>query len=81
MLVTDLNNQFDIAEENDSSLKFDRIVDHRYLSGILELNVNYSDDSSSWMSIDKMKGENPGLVAEYVVSTELGKVSNVIHRR
>ena len=30
-LVTDLNDQFDITEENDSGLKVNRMVDHRYL--------------------------------------------------
>ena len=73
-LVTDLNNQFDTIEENDSSLNVDRIISHRYLSGILELKVVFPDGISSWISIDKVKDENPRLVADYVMHADLGKI-------
>ena len=80
-LVLDLNNQFDTIEENDSSLNVDRIISHRYLSGILELEVIFPDGNSSWISIDKVKDENPKLVADYVMHADLGKISNGIYRR
>ena len=77
-LVTDLNTQLDLAEEDDSDSKVDRIISHRYLEGILEANVRFNDGITSWVNMDVVKNENPKLVADYVMSTDLGTVSNGI---
>ena len=80
-LVADLHNQFDEEDESDSILRFDKITAHRYLNGILELQIRYPDDETSWVSLEQAKNDQPRKVAHYVLSADLGKVSNGIHRR
>ena len=62
-------------------MRFDKITDHRYLNGILELQIRYPDGETSWVSLEKAKKDQPRKVADYVLSADLGKVSNGIHRR
>ena len=80
-LITDLNTQLDLAEEDDTDPKVDSIISHRYLEGVLEANVCFNDGITSWVNMDVVKNENPKLVADYVMSTDLGMVSNGIWRR
>ena len=80
-LASDLNNQLDLAEEDGSDPKVDRIISHRYIEGTLEASVHFSDGYTSWVSMEAVKSENPKLVADYVMATDLGKVSNGIWRR
>ena len=67
----------------DNVLSFEllSIVVHRYLSGIIELQVKYTNGELSWHPMDLTKDEDPQAVAVYVLSNELGKVSHGIHRR
>ena len=57
------------------------ITDHRYLTGILELRVEYSNGDQSWHPIDLVKDEDPHAVANYILSNDLGTVCNNIHNR
>ena len=79
-IVSQINNQLD---ETDDVLSAEllSIVDHRYLSGIIELQVKYINGDFSWHPMDLIKDEDPQAVAVYVLSNDLGKVSNGIHRR
>ena len=80
-IATDLNNQFDNEEESELDPTMDKITAHKYLSGILHLNVLFSNGNLSWISVDKVKDINPKIVADYVMATDLGEVSNGIERR
>ena len=62
------------------SAELEVIMDHRYLSGVMEQQVKYTNGDLSWHPIDLIKDENPHFVAVYVLNNDLGKVSNGIHR-
>ena len=57
------------------------ITDHRYLSGVLELQVEYTDGELSFHPIDMVKNEDPHAVANYIINNDLGKECNKIHNR
>ena len=57
------------------------ITDHRYLVGMLELKVEYTNGEKSWHPIGLIKDEDPHEVANYVLSNDIGPVSNGTHRR
>ena len=80
-VATDLNNQFDNEEESNLDPTIDKVTSHRYLSGVLELKVHFSNGITSWLSLDRVKDVNPKIVADYVMATDLGEVSNGIQRR
>ena len=77
-MTTALNNHFDKEEEDLSAELFD-IVAHRHLSGILELQVEYTTREYSWYPLEIVNNEDPQPVANYVIVTDLGKVSNGQH--
>ena len=54
------------------SAELHSIVDHRYLSGIIDLHVKYTDRDLSWHPMDLNKDENAQAVAVYVLSCDLG---------
>ena len=57
------------------------ITGHRYLKDILELKVEYTHGEQSCRPIGLINDEDPHTVANYVLSNDLGPVSNGIHRR
>ena len=59
----------------------DTITSYKYLSEILYLEVLFSNGNKSWISVDEVKNINPKIVADYVMVTDLGEVSNRIERR
>ena len=79
-IVTDLNNQFDRGDDA-LPVELDYIIDHRYVAGVLELQVSYTDGSKSWHPLSLIKTEDPSAIADFVLNNDLGKVSNGIHRR
>ena len=79
-VAADLNNQFDFEEEGDLDPTMDKITSYKYLSGILYLKVLFSNGHKSWISVNKFNNINPKIVADYVMVTDLGEVSNRIER-
>ena len=79
-MAAHINAQFDETDDV-LSAELDSIVDHRYLSGIIELRVKYTNGDLSWHPMDLIKDENPHCVAVYVLNNDLGNISNGIHRR
>ena len=80
-LATDLNNQFDNEEESELDPTMDLITAHRYLSGILHLNILFSNGIASWLSVDKVKDINPKIVADFVMVIDLEEVFNELQCR
>ena len=80
-IAADLNNQFDSEEESELDPTMDKITSYKYLSGIIYLKVLFSNGNKSWISVDKVKDINPKIVADYVMVTDLGKISNKIEHR
>ena len=80
-ISADLNNQFDNEEESELDPTMDKVTSYKYISGILYLKVLFSNGITSWISVDKVKNVNPKIVADYVMVTDLGEVSNKIERR
>ena len=73
-----------ISQDNDNisdPFELDSIIDHRHLSGILELKVLYKTNEQSWHPIEMVKNDDPHAVAQYVMNNDLGKISNGQHRR
>jgi hypothetical protein len=84
VLAQQVNNFFNSdnpAEEFDSDFSIVRIVSHRCVDGILELEVEYSSGDKEFHPIALLKEEDPHAVAEYVLRTDLGRHLNTIHRR
>ena len=79
-MAAHINAQLDETDDV-LSAELEAIVDHRYLSGIIEFQVKYTNGDLSWHPIDLIKDENPHCVAVYVINNDLGKISNGIHRR
>ena len=79
-VASHLNVQLD-GKDDYLAAELDTIVDDRYLAGVLELQVRYTNGDLSWHPIDLIKNEEPQAVANYVLSNDLGMVSNGIHRR
>ena len=79
-IASQINTQLDETDDV-LSAELHLIADHRYLSGIIELQVKYTNGDLSWHPMDLIKDEDPQAVALYVLSNDLGKVSNGIHRR
>ena len=79
-MLAHINAQLDETDDV-LSAELKAIIDHIYLSGIIELQVKYTNGDLSWNPIDLIKDEDPHCVAVYVLNNDLGKVSNGIHRR
>ena len=58
-VATDLNNQFDNEEESNLDPTIDKVTSHRYLSGVLELKVHFSNGITSWLSFGQGQGCEP----------------------
>ena len=56
--ATQINTQLD-DKDDILAAELESIVDHRYLSGILELQVLYTNGDNSWYHIDLLKDEDP----------------------
>ena len=63
------------------SAELKSITDHRYIAGILEFNLEYTNGDTLWHPIALVKDKNPHATANYVVSNDLGLISNRIHGR
>ena len=79
-MATAVNDQFDRGQD-DLSAKLVDIVAHRYISGILDLQIKYTTGGYSWHPLDLIKDENPQVVTKYGICTDPGKVSNGQHCR
>ena len=77
-MTTALNNHFNKEEEDLSAEMFD-IVAHRHISGILELQIEYTTGDCSWYPLEMVNDEDPQPVVNYVIDSGLGKVSNGQH--
>ena len=75
-----MNNQFENEEESDIDPTMDKITSYKYLSVVLYLKVLFSNRHKSWISVNEVKNSNPKIVADYVMVTDLGEVSNIIER-
>ena len=63
------------------SAEIEAIIDHRYLGGILEFNLEYTNGDMSWHPITAVMDEDPHATANYIIDNDLGPVSNGIHGR
>ena len=63
------------------SAALEAIMDNRYLYGVKEFQVKYTNEYLSWHPINLNKDEDPHCVAYYVMNNDLRKVSNGIQRR
>ena len=79
-VVHEIENHF-TRSEGDDEFELDSIVNNRYLSGILELEVLYSTGDSEWHPISLVQDEDPHAVANYVMNTDLGTILNGKYRR
>jgi len=79
-IATDVNIVFD-PDDDFAEEELDSILDHRFLSGILELQVQYSTGDIEWHPLDLVKHADPQAVAQYVLTNDLGPISNGKHRR
>ena len=57
-MAAHINGQLDETDDV-LSAELHSIVDHRYLSGIIELQVKYTNGDLSWHPIDLIKDEDP----------------------
>ena len=78
-IAAHINAQLDETDDV-LSAELEAIMDHIYLSSIIDHQVKYTNGDLSWYSIDLIKDEEPYCVAVYVINNDLGKVSNSIHR-
>ena len=74
-MATHVNNHLN-EKANVLSAELAAIVAHRFLSGILEVQVEYTNGDTSWHHIDLIKDEDPCDVTDYVINNDLGKISN-----
>ena len=78
-MILYLNTEFD---ERDDYLLADLVAikDHKFLSRILELKVNYSNGGQLWHPLDLVKDDYPNATADYIVFNDLVPISNGTHR-
>ena len=77
-VVSQLNAVFD-ESDNYLSAEIKAITNHRYLSGIIEINLEYTNGDTSWHPIPLVKDEDSHAIAKYVVRNGSGLISNGIH--
>ena len=63
------------------SAEIKSIIDHRYVAGILEFKLEYTNGDTSWHPLALVKYEDAHATANYFLSNDLGYISNGIHRR
>ena len=68
-------------EDEDAAFKLVRIASHWCLEGILELEAEYSSGVKEFHPISLLKEEDPHVVAECVLRTNLGQTLNTIHHQ
>jgi hypothetical protein len=73
-----MNNAFD-----SDSLETNTDIDasHHFVSGILELECQYSNGDTTWHPLPLVKNEDPYSTAKYVLANDLGHISNGTNRR
>ena len=79
-MATHVNNHLN-EKANVLSAELAAIVAHRFLPGILEVQVEYTNGDTSWHPIELIKNEDPCAIADYVINNDLGKIPNGKHRR
>ena len=72
-LADDVNRVF---ESRDSDVELTRILDHSCTNGVFELFCSYSSGDTEWHPFDLVQSEDPQLLAEYCLTTDLGPVYN-----
>lgn len=76
-VASNLYNFFDESDDYDPA-ELQSITSHRYLNGILEFEVMYTDGETKWHLITLVKDDDACAVATYVLT---GPISNAKHRR
>ena len=79
-VVNHYNAVFDKADDY-LSTELKSILDHRYINGVLELNLEYTTGEISWHSLGLAKREDPYVTASYIISNDLGVIANGKHGR
>ncbi len=67
-MAKDLNNVFD-PDGLETDLEIDALLDHRFVSGILEFECQYSNGDTLWHPLSLVKNDDPYLLAKYVLAT------------
>jgi len=79
-IADDVNGVFD-PDDDLMREELEAILDHRFCGGILEFRVRYSTDELAWHPLELVKDVDPQSVAKYVLTNDLGPISNGKHRR
>ena len=74
-----LNDVFD-PDNQCNREDLDSILEHRFLAGVLELKVSYTTGSIEWHPIKLVKDVDAQAVANYILTNDLGPISNGQHR-
>ena len=79
-VAAQLNKVFD---ESDDYLPAEivSLLNHRYTAGILEFQTEYYNGNKLWNPINLIKDEESYAIAIYLLSHDLGPISNGKHRR
>jgi len=87
------NNPFDCADEiiNDMSNHISRdddeynelrsIVDHHFVDGVSELQIEYDSGETEWHPLFLVKDEDPKATAAFILQSDFGTIINGKHRR
>ena len=78
-IATHVNTVFDYSDDY-LEAELQSIADGRYLSGVLDIQVEYSYGELPWYPIELIKDEDQHTVEKYVLSNDLGVVCNGIHK-
>jgi hypothetical protein len=79
-VVKDVNNHFSQGDDEPDE-DIDSILDHRYVDGILELEVEFYTGETEWLDLEIVKDEDPHSVAQFILKSDLGPIMNGKHRR
>ena len=74
-----LNSVFDDTDDF-LSCELKSILNHRYLTRVLEFKLEYDNGEISWYPLDLVKDEDPHVCAIYIVCNDLSPIYNGVHR-
>ena len=77
-VLAQINSVFD-DKDDFLSAEFEVITDHRYIGGIPEFNLEYTNGDTSWHHVTVVKDEDPHTTTNYIIGNDLRPVSNRIH--
>ena len=73
-----MNSVFD-EKDNFISAKIQTTIDHRYMDVILDFDLEYTNGDTWWHHITVVKDKDPHTTDNYVISNDMGPISNGIH--